>query len=191
MYCSMLQSISLTGYRTDDTVGRQKPSNRTIELLCRYPFLMPAPPPEKESWDNLFNATSVSTPATRHPSPEGGRPPPSVIRRPNNLSGSSTQERHIQNGMGDMGYMGDTSLQLFPPWQPGDFHWWQSAGNNIQSPPASMGHPPVSNTSGSPDNDQGLLEFFANSIAPTGTWQVEQGFDSRFLRTNIASEAAL
>lgn len=187
----MPQSISLTDYRTGGTVARKKPLNHTIELLCRYPFLMPAPPPEKESWDNLFNATSVSTPATRHPSPEGGRPPLSVIRRPNNLSASSTQERNIQTGMGDMGYMGDTSLQLFPPWQPGDFQWWQSAGNNMQSPPASMGHPPVSNASGSPGNDQGLLEFFANSIAPTGTWQVEQGFDSRFLRPNIASEGAL
>lgn len=60
----------------------------------------------------------------------------------------------------------------------------------MESPSAGMSQPPVSNTSGSADNDQGLLEFFANSMAPTGTWQVEQEFDSRFLRPNIANETA-
>lgn len=143
-----------------------------------------------ESWDNLFNATSVSTPATRQTSPEGGRPPPSVTRPPNNLSSSSSQERQNQNGIGDMGYVGDNSMQLFPPWQPGDFQWWQSASINMQSP-SIIGQQPASHTSGSTDNDQGLLEFFTNSIAPTGTWQVEQGFDPRFLRPNIANETAL
>ncbi|KFY42669.1 hypothetical protein V495_04397 [Pseudogymnoascus sp. VKM F-4514 (FW-929)] len=169
------------------SVPRQTLTNHTIELLCRYPFLMPAPPPEMESWDNLFNATSVSTPATRQASPEGGQPP-SVIRRP--VSTRSSQERQSQNGIGNMGYMGDTSMQLFPPWQAGDFQWWQTSGNNMESPSAGMSHPAVSNTPGSTDNDQGLLEFFANSMAPTGTWQVEQGFDSRFLRPNIANETA-
>lgn len=175
----------------DSSVARQTPTNHTIELLCRYPFLIPAPPAEMESWDNLFNATSVSTPATRQASPEGGQPPPSVTRRPNNLSASSSQERQNQNGIGDVSYMGDNSMQMFPSWQPGDFQWWQSAGNNMQSPSAGISHPPVSNTSGSTENDQGLLEFFANSIAPPGTWQVDQGFDSRFLRPNIANEATL
>lgn len=152
---------------------------------------MPAPPPEMESWNNLFNATSVSTIATRHASPVGGDPPPSVARRPNNLSASSNQERENQNVLGDTGYMGDTAMQLFPQWQPGDFQWWQSTGSNIQSPSARMGNLPVSNNSGSTDNDQGLLEFFANSIAPTGTWPVDQGFDSRFLRPNTTGETVL
>ncbi|KFY56799.1 hypothetical protein V496_06644 [Pseudogymnoascus sp. VKM F-4515 (FW-2607)] len=190
--CNLIQQAGLLELVCGNCDGnqRQTPTNHTIELLCRYPFLIPAQPPEMESWDNLFNATSVSTPATRQTSPEGGRPPPSVTRPPNNLSTSSSQERQSQNGIGDMGYMGDNSMQLFPPWQPGDFQWWQSAGNNMQSP-SIIGQQPVSHTSGSTDNDQGLLEFFTNSIAPTGTWQVEQGFDSRFLRPNIANETAL
>ncbi|OBT58160.1 hypothetical protein VE04_01126 [Pseudogymnoascus sp. 24MN13] len=177
--------------RTDGSVARETPTNHTIELLCRYPFLISPPPSETESWNNLFNATSVSTPATRHPSPESGQPPPSVTRRLSNLAASSSQERQNQNGTGDMGYMGDTSMPLFPPWQPGDFQWWQSAGNNMQSTTVGMNQPPVSNTSGSTDNDHGLLEFFANSIAPASTWQVEQGFDSRFLRPNNATETPL
>lgn len=181
---------SLTLSRLAGSVTGQAPNNHTIELLRRYPFLIPAPPSEMEAWNNLFNATSVSTPVTRQGSPDGDRPPP-VARQLNSLTTGINQERHNQNGMGDIGYMGNNSMQLFPSFQPGDFQWWQASGDSMQSQSTDMSHQPVSSTSATTDHDQGLLEFFANSIAPTGTWPVEQGFDSRFLRPNLVNEAGL
>lgn len=178
--------LPLTLYRLDDSVARQAPNSHAIELLRRYPFLIPEPPSEMEAWNNLFNATSVSTPVTRQGSLDGDRPPP-ANRQPIGLAPPSSQDSTSQHGMDDMTYMGENPMQLFPPFQSGDFQWWQSSGTDMQSTSTDINHQSVPMTSTTADHDRNLLEFFANSIAPTDTWQVDQGFDSRFLRQNLVN----
>ena len=148
---------------------------------------MPVPPPEMETWNNLFNATSVPSSMTRQASPEDDQEP-SVARQPRQQDRFATGPRietQNNNGIGDVSYMGDNAMQLFPPWELGDFQWWQTSSNNMQSASTGLSNPAVSDTPTTTNHDQSLLEFFANSMATTNMWQVERGIDGRFIRPGL------